>query len=388
MLLTKELEIKLNSKTIKHYHDLGYVGKPGESIIVKVEDLTKGSRAKVDVLCDYCNNKVLTMQYKTYLDGLKTLNKTACKNCKGKKQVENNMLKYGVRTLTQLDEVKEKTRNTSLQKYGVTNYAKTEECIQKRKETNLQRYGVENFSQTKDFAIQREHTCIERYGENYGKKFSQRAIDVFYEKTGYDNPNKSPEVKQKTMQTCIKQYGVKTPSQLPEIREKIAKTLYLNSSQKCSKQQRYIYELYKYIKEPIELNFPIKYYSVDICFPKENLCVEVDCGGHNLQVKTGKLTKEEFDRKELIRNQVIKREGYKQMRIISSTDKLPSDEILLQMLEQAKKYFFETNHSWITYDIDNSRMINATNKDSDGVFFNFGELRRVKKSDIPSENCA
>ena len=69
------------------------------------------------------------------------------------------------------------------------------------------------------------------------------------------------------------------------------------------------------------------------------------------------------------------------MKIISSKDLLPSDEILLQMLSDAKQYFSDyQNHSWIEFDIDNSVIRNAENKN--GVSYDFGKLRKINKSDI------
>lgn len=382
MLLTKEVEIKLNAKTISHYRKLGYIGSIGDIIIVKTCDLTLGSKVKVKVLCDYCNHEVMTMQYKTYLNSLKTINKSACKKCKGQKQIECNLEKYGVRNVTQLDEIKEKSRHTSLQKYGATNYTKTEEYKQKRKETNLARYGVENYSQTEDYAQKYNNTCVIRYGKDFGKMFSKRAFDVFYEKTGYNHPQKSPETRKKTVQTCIERYGVESVSQLQEVREKANKTLYEKGNQKTSSQQLYLHSLYGG-----ELNYPIKHYSADICFTKEKLYVEYDGGGHSLSVSLGEVTQEEFNQKEIIRNNVIKREGYKQIRIISSKDFLPSDQILLQMLEQAKEYFSNyPNHSWIEFNIDTSTVRNT--EQEDGVFFDYGELRKIKKSDIKNIDCA
>ena len=65
------------------------------------------------------------------------------------------------------------------------------------------------------------------------------------------------------------------------------------------------------------------------------------------------------------------------MRIISSKDKLPSDEILLQMLSEAKQYFSDyPNHSWIEFNIDTSTVRDAEQKDS--VFFDYGKLRNIK----------
>lgn len=352
MLLTKEVEIKLNNNTISHYHNLGYKGKAGDLILVDVNHLTKGSHFKVDVLCDYCNEVIITIPYYNYINELKCIDKIACKNCKGKKQKDCTMKKYGVTNTSQLQEVKDKIKNTNLEKYGIDNYAKTKECKEKMKST-----------------------CEEKYGKNYKQLFIEKSRLTFYEKTGFSHASKSPDVKEKKKNSFLKKYGVCSPSQAVEIREKITQSFYKNSSQKASTQQCYICNLYDGI-----LNYPVSYYNADIYLPDYNLICEFDGGGHNLNVIAGRETQEEFNQKEIIRNNVIKREGYKQMRIISTTDKLPSDKILLQMLEHTKEYFSNyPEHSWIEFNIDTSSIRNAEQKE--GVFFDYGELRCIKKEE-------
>lgn len=440
-ILTKEVEVKLNSRNVGHYKGLEYdipmkkasetsykkykkefVYNFGESIIVKVEDLTKGSHVIVDVLCDYCNKEVLKMTYKDYLRRIKEDDKIVCRNCLPKKTKERNLLlygvdsyvkteefkekkketllkkygvdaytktkefrekskqtmleKYGVENPFQAEEVKKKIRETTLDKYGVDSYTKTDEYKQKSKKTHLERYGVESYTQTKEYQEKSRNARIEKYGENYGQIIMKKAMDTFYEKTGYDDPRKSPEVQEKIKQTCIERYGADNPFSSKEIRKKIAQSFYNNSSQKSSRQQRYICSLYNGI-----LNYPILCYNADIYLPEDNLIIEYDGGGHSLSVIIGEKTIEEFNRKEIIRNESIKRQGYKQMRIISLDDLMPSDEILLQMLSEAKQYFLQfPSHSWIEYNIDTSSVRNAEHKD--GVFFNFGKLRRINKDEL------
>ena len=140
---------------------------------------------------------------------------------------------------------------------------------------------------------------------------------------------------------------------------------------KTSEQHIYLHSVYGG-----KINYPISYYAVDICLTKEKITIEYDGGGHDLRVVLGQLTRDEFNKKEIIRNNIIKREGYKQMRIISSKDHLPSDAVLLQMLDETKQYFSDyPEHSWIEYDIDASIVRNAEHKD--GVFFDFKELRKI-----------
>jgi hypothetical protein len=200
--------------------------------------------------------------------------------------------------------------------------------------------------------------------------------EIMLERYGHEGTMQVPQIREKVFMTNLQKYGYEHPSQSLEIREKIAKTFYANSSQKASKQQRYINNLYQGT-----LNFPVKFYCADIYLPCDNLVVEFNGSGHMLNVIMGHETMEEYLRKETIRSIVIKNEGYKQMQIISSNDKLPSDRILLQMLSETKQYFSRyPNHSWIEYDIDNSIVRNAEFKN--GTPYNYGALRKIKDSDL------
>lgn len=330
MLLTKEVEVVVNSRTFKHYKELGYLFEhKGDKIIVKVEDLSMGSHTLVNVQCDYCK-KIKPMQYKKYLSGRINTEKDACFNC-----------------------IKHKTSETVYKKYNTDNYSKTEEFKDKYKNICLEKYGVENVSQIEEIKIKKEETCL----ANYGVKIPAQNSDII----------------NKMKATCLERYGVENVNLLTDFREKVMVTSYKNGNIPTSSQQIYLRNLYNG-----KLNYPIKKYPIDVCLINEKIAIEYDGGGHNLAVKMGYETQEEFNKKEIIRNNIIKREGYKQIRITSSRDYLPSDEILLQMLEQAKEYFNNTTHTWVEYDIDTSLMRNAENKE--GVFFDYGNLRKIKKA--------
>ena len=98
-----------------------------------------------------------------------------------------------------------------------------------------------------------------------------------------------------------------------------------------------------------------------------------------MSISFGSTTEEDFEKREIYRNVAIKKAGYKQMRIISSKDLLPSDDVLLQMLLITREYFNTTVHTWINFDIDNSIIMNTENKDAGGIFFDYGELRKIKE---------
>lgn len=218
---------------------------------------------------------------------------------------------------------------------------------------------------------------IEKFG-NYScyKCRSTHQKEACIAKYGVDTPSKNENIKEKTRMTNIKKYGVPNTMQSLKVRAKANETLCKNGTQKTSKQQLYLHGLYGG-----ELNYPISYYAIDICFPEEKLVVEYDGGGHDLRVTLGRLTKEEFNQKEIVRNNILKREGYKRINIISKLDLLPSDKTLLQMLQEARDYFSQyPNHSWYEFNISTSTIRNAEHKDS--LPYDFGTLRTIKDSDL------
>ena len=276
--------------------------------------------------------------------------------------------------------------------------------MKKTKDMMIKKYNVDHYSQTQEYKEKWNKTCEDRYGDDYRKQFADQAFKTFREKTGYDYPSQSPavrekiiesymanynvcnpqlslEIRERTEKTCIERYGYSSPLQSEEVKEKIANSSYRNGTVPMSRQQLYLFNLYKTTSDFVELNYPISHFNADICFVKEAIDIELDCGGHNLSVKTGQLTEEQFNQKELIRDKIIKREGYNVIRIKSNSDKLPNDNVLLRMLFEAKKYFSNyPNHSWIEYDIDNSIVLNAEH--IGGILYDYGTLRRINDSDL------
>ena len=62
MILTKIAKVKIGIRNKTHYINKGYDANIGDIIPVKIEDLSKGSSAIVEVTCDNCN-KVYSKKY-------------------------------------------------------------------------------------------------------------------------------------------------------------------------------------------------------------------------------------------------------------------------------------------------------------------------------------
>ncbi len=109
-LITKEVEVTINNKTVSHYKNLRYEIPTyknnknklsfaiGEKIKINVEDLLNSSGVKVDVQCDNCG-KILNIKYYNYKKYVKEDEKYYCRKCACKlysgKNIRKRRLKSG-----------------------------------------------------------------------------------------------------------------------------------------------------------------------------------------------------------------------------------------------------------------------------------------------------
>lgn len=345
MILDEYVEVTMVGKNCKYYGDKGYPNQYGSKIMVKIEDLATGAHVKVIAKCDICG-AIHPIKYQDYLKN--TQNNTrlyTCSKCKNIKYRETCKEKYGVEFATQSPKVKEKTKQTSLDKYGYTHFLQDPEIQKKRQTTIQERYGVSYMINTPEVKQRRKERCIELFGT--------------------ENPFNSELCQEQIHLNNIKKFGGKSPMASQDIRNKVIQTMYCHSSQKCSAQQKYLHNLYGGI-----LNYPCSSYALDVYLPEYNLDIEYNGGGHDLSVQMHDISQQDFNIKEIIRGKTIRSMGINQMTIISSKDFLPKDTVLLSMLNQAVSFFNETEHHWITFDLDTSCFKNIT-----GTYpYDFGEL--------------
>lgn len=96
------------------------------------------------------------VEFATQLDSCKLAGHTEQANALRKTTLsKNNLAKYGVENVFQLDETKKKSRQTKLDRYGNAFWANTE----KAQQTCFTHFGVRSFAQS-DIAKQQHHTVI------------------------------------------------------------------------------------------------------------------------------------------------------------------------------------------------------------------------------------
>lgn len=117
-----------------------------------------------------------------------------------KKIKETTLKKYGVDSISKLDEVKNKKNNTNLKKYGTKIFLKSKIFKEKTKETNLKKYGYEHPIKSDIVKNKRKDNNLKKYG--------------------VDSPSKIDIVKEKIKETNLKKYGVESVMQLDEVKNK------------------------------------------------------------------------------------------------------------------------------------------------------------------------
>jgi hypothetical protein len=133
-------------------------------------------------------------------------NKLKILNCNKKLKEE-----YGVSNAMQLDEVKNKIKNTNIERYGVENPTQLEETREKMRNTMMEKYGVMHQMHLDEVKDKIKNTNIEKYGvEN---PFNSQEIRLKIEKKfednyGYKTPLLSDEVREKINDSIITRYGV------------------------------------------------------------------------------------------------------------------------------------------------------------------------------------
>jgi len=179
-----------------------------------------------------------------------------------------------------------------------------------------------------------------------------KMIESSLEKYGNRCSIRNPEILEKSKKTNMKKYGVEYPFQNQDILKKCIETsegLYGKGyrGKTISGQQKTIHKLYDGSLNHSE--FP---YFLDIFFKKEKIYFEYDGSGHDLGVRLGRYTEQFFNEKEDRRRAFLKDKGYKEFRITSTDDILPSDNELLEIKERAFFLLLNENYNSYIYDLN------------------------------------
>ena len=378
LILPQTVKVKIGSINYKYYKEKGYEFKKcGDIIEVNVLDLQRRSTTMVKCTCDFCG-KITETWYGKVVVNKENNTLIACdnKDCMRKKKEDTNLKRYGVKNPSQAQEIKNKKVETCKKNFGCE-YPAQSKIVQdklkkafqnhfgcnnpmqdtairnKAKATNIERYGVENVAQSKIIQDRMKATCKERYGVEH-------AIQ-----------NKS--IQDRIKATCKERYGVENAMQNEEIKNKTLDSFYFNGTGPCSKTQKYIHFLIGGA-----LNKRVCNSLVDICFEEEKIAIEYDGAGHflgELIVNEDKSISEEAILREKNREDSIVNKGYKVIRFIATKDRIPSDEIILNLVNEFKNLNFKV----IRIDFEEGTIEKDYNEK---IIYDFGILRRITKKKL------
>jgi hypothetical protein len=123
MILTREIEIKINESNYQYYDDLGYDVAIGEIIKIPIELMSKGSHYKIKCKCDGCGVEKEVI-FKNYVKYDNKFGEYYCRKCSESKRKETLRKNFGVDYPIQNKKVLSKMKNTLIEKYGVDNISK------------------------------------------------------------------------------------------------------------------------------------------------------------------------------------------------------------------------------------------------------------------------
>jgi hypothetical protein len=123
MILTRDIEIKINESNYQYYEDLGYDVSIGEIIKIPIELMSKGSHYKIKCKCDGCGIEKEVI-FKNYVKYDNNWGEYYCRKCSESKRKETLRKNFGVDYPIQNKKVLNKMKNTLIEKYGVDNISK------------------------------------------------------------------------------------------------------------------------------------------------------------------------------------------------------------------------------------------------------------------------
>lgn len=124
MILTREILVKINDMNYTYYEDLGYEVYIGETLIIPIELLSKGSNHKIKCQCDGCST-IKEVIYKNYIKYDNKWGEYYCRKCSEVKRKKTLKENYGVEYPIQNKDIKKKIMSTMIDRFGVDNPSKS-----------------------------------------------------------------------------------------------------------------------------------------------------------------------------------------------------------------------------------------------------------------------
>ena len=296
------IEMKWSPSNKNKYMNKGYIYTfMGDVFLAKAEDVLEiSSGAKIPVYCDYCGEKYWPTS-RNYQKHRQHDMVDCCVSCKGKKIQSTLQSKYGVSNVMQLQDVKQKHQSTCMERYGALSPLASQDIYQKTQDSFNQHYHTEN---------------------------------------GIADLRKVEELNQKIENTNMLKYNGISPFCSEDIRKQIRESLYNNGTCPTSKKQIALNTMIQDIFGNCTLNYPCDQVSLDCMTIIDGIKIDVEYDGWYWHKDTRN--------KDTRRDNYVKSQGYKVLRIVAYEDRLPT----IQELTESINVLLNENRSFYRIELN------------------------------------
>jgi hypothetical protein len=123
MILTREIDVKINESNYQYYMEFGYDVIIGEEIKIPVELMPRGSHYKIRCQCDGCGCEKDVI-FKNYVKYNNKWGEYFCRKCSERKRKQTLQKNLGVDYPIQNKKILRKMKSTLMKRYGVDNISK------------------------------------------------------------------------------------------------------------------------------------------------------------------------------------------------------------------------------------------------------------------------
>ena len=198
------ITVKWHSSNKEHFVNLGYdYTTIGDTFQVPAYDLPEHSCAIVTCVCDYCRKSFETT-YSIYKKSIQR-GKLCCKDCKKLKLKDAFVSRYGISSVGEYPEFRERGKKAHLEKYGTEFALQSKQGRESFSKSMLEKYGVDNPSKNKEIYKKIIQSNLERHGYKYywqTEEGQEHLRNAMLEKYGVDNASKAMKFKEKLGLLC------------------------------------------------------------------------------------------------------------------------------------------------------------------------------------------
>lgn len=119
MILTREIEVKINDSNYNYYENLGYDISIGDIITIPIELLSPGSHHKIQCKCDGCGIEKDVI-FKNYVKYDNTWGEYRCRKCSESKRKKSLRESFGVDYPIQNKQIRKKIEKKIQDRIGIT----------------------------------------------------------------------------------------------------------------------------------------------------------------------------------------------------------------------------------------------------------------------------